>query len=57
MGGNLQSVEDYIGFFKYGAQPHGGLAIGHARLIQLMLGLENVREATFIPRDPERMTP
>jgi aspartyl-tRNA synthetase len=57
MGGNIQGVADYIGFFRFGAPSHGGLAIGHARLIQLMLGLENVREATFIPRDPERMTP
>ncbi|MFA5304013.1 MAG: aspartate--tRNA(Asn) ligase [Candidatus Nanoarchaeia archaeon] len=55
--GNLIGIEDYVNFFKYGAPEHGGLAIGQARFIQLLLGLENVREATFIPRDPERITP
>lgn len=55
--GSLIGIEDYIGFFKYAAPAHGGFAIGHARLLQLLLGLENVREATFIPRDPDRMSP
>jgi nondiscriminating aspartyl-tRNA synthetase len=55
--GNLNGIESYIDFFKYGAPAHGGLAIGQARFIQLLLGLENVREATFIPRDPDRISP
>lgn len=55
--GNLMGIEDYVDFFKYGAPAHGGLAIGQARFIQQLLGLENVREATFIPRDTERITP
>ncbi|MDD4353329.1 MAG: aspartate--tRNA(Asn) ligase, partial [Candidatus Nanoarchaeia archaeon] len=57
MGGNIESVKDYIEFFKYGAPIHGGLGMGQARVIQQLLGLENVREATFIPRDTERITP
>ncbi|MDD2678817.1 MAG: aspartate--tRNA(Asn) ligase, partial [Candidatus Nanoarchaeia archaeon] len=53
----MDSIKEYLESFKYGVPPHGGLGMGFARLVQLLLGLENVREATFIPRDPERLTP
>jgi len=36
---------------------HGGLAIGLERLTAQLLGLENVREASLIPRDRTRLTP
>jgi aspartyl-tRNA synthetase len=52
-----EPLKDYLNAFKYGMPSHGGLGMGQARLIQQMLGLENVREATFIPRDTERITP
>jgi len=48
---------DHLRFFKYGMPPHGGLAIGLERLTMLMLNLENIREASLTPRDPERLTP
>ncbi|MCD6381439.1 MAG: aspartate--tRNA(Asn) ligase [Candidatus Aenigmarchaeota archaeon] len=47
----------HLNFFKYGMPPHGGLAIGIERLTMKILGLENVREAALLPRDPERLLP
>lgn len=48
---------DHLRFFKYGMPPHGGLAIGLERLTQMILGLDNVREASLTPRDPDRLSP
>lgn len=56
-GMSLKSVEWFTKFFKYGAPPHGGFAIGIERLTQVLLGLQNIREATLFPRDTERLSP
>jgi nondiscriminating aspartyl-tRNA synthetase len=48
---------DHLRFFKYGMPPHGGFAIGIERLTMLILGLQNIREASLTPRDPERLIP
>jgi aspartyl/asparaginyl-tRNA synthetase len=50
-------MEWFTKFFKYGAPPHGGFAIGIERITQMLLRLANVREAVLFPRDPERLTP
>ena len=47
----------YLEIFKYAVPPHGGLAIGAERLTQQLLGLSNIREASFFPRDRFRLTP
>ncbi|MBD7911769.1 MULTISPECIES: aspartate--tRNA(Asn) ligase [Clostridium] len=47
----------YLETFKYGMPPHGGLAIGLERLTLKILDLENVREATLLPRDLRRLEP
>ncbi len=47
----------YLEVFKYGMPPHGGLAIGAERLTAQVLGLANVREASFFPRDRSRLVP
>ena len=54
---NLQHLEWYLKFFKYGAPPHGGFSIGLERILMQMVGLENVREATLFPRDTKRLLP
>ena len=56
-GMHLESLKDYINFFRYGCPPHGGGGIGPARLITMMLGLSNIREATYLPRDVKRLNP
>ena len=53
----LESISDYLNFFRFGCPPHGGLAIGPARLIMKMLDLPTVKEANFMPRDVKRLTP
>jgi nondiscriminating aspartyl-tRNA synthetase len=47
----------YLEPFKYGAPPHGGLAIGMERLTMQMLGYSNIREAVLFPRDRTRLVP
>ncbi|MEI8364756.1 MAG: aspartate--tRNA(Asn) ligase [archaeon] len=53
----LDLIKDYLNFFKYGCPPHGGFAISPTRFLMLMLGLKNVREVTFLPRDTDRLNP
>lgn len=47
----------YLDFFRYGCPPHGGFAIGIARLLMQMFEIDNIREATFIYRGPTRLKP
>jgi len=52
-----QPLENYFSFFKYGCPPHGGAGIGPGRIVMKILDLESVKEATFLPRDVNRLTP
>lgn len=54
---NPDNYTSYTSAFKYGMPTHGGLAIGLERITAQLLRLENVREATLIPRDRTRLTP
>jgi nondiscriminating aspartyl-tRNA synthetase len=54
---NPENFEFYLEIFRYAVPPHGGLAIGAERLTQQFLGLTNIREASFFPRDRFRLTP
>jgi nondiscriminating aspartyl-tRNA synthetase len=56
-GMDLKELEDYLNFFRYGCPPHGGVGIGPARLIMKIAGLDNVKEACFLPRDVKRLRP
>ncbi len=56
-GVDVDSIQYYLDFFRYGAPPHGGLGFGLTRLLMQMLGQENVREVTFLYRGPHRLTP
>lgn len=48
---------DHLRFWQYGMPPHGGFAIGIERFTCKILNLDNVREATLLPRDPDRLSP
>lgn len=52
-----RDLEFYLEFFEYGCPPHGGFAIGIARLLMQMFAIDNIREATFIYRGPTRLKP
>jgi nondiscriminating aspartyl-tRNA synthetase len=47
----------YVESFRYGMPPHGGLAIGLERMTMKILNLDNIREATLLPRDMKRLEP
>jgi len=52
-----ESMLDYLNMFKYGMPPHGGYGCGIDRIVQKMVGIENVKECVLFPRDPERLRP
>jgi nondiscriminating aspartyl-tRNA synthetase len=54
---NSEDFGFYLDSFKYGMPPHGGFAIGLERLTLKILDLENIREATLLPRDLKRLEP
>jgi len=56
-GMSLESLKDYLNFFRYGVPPHGGAGIGPGRFIMRILNLSNIREATYLPRDVKRLNP
>ncbi|QMU67401.1 aspartate--tRNA(Asn) ligase [Streptacidiphilus sp. P02-A3a] len=56
-GMGTESLQDYLNCFRYGCPPHGGLGMGLGRVLMVMLGLDSIRDATFLFRGPNRLTP
>jgi aspartyl-tRNA synthetase len=54
---SAEPVLDYLNCFRYGCPPHGGLGLGLGRLLMVLLGLGSLRDATFLFRGPNRLTP
>jgi aspartyl-tRNA synthetase len=52
-----EPMASYLDCFRYGCPPHGGFGLGLGRLLMAMLGLESIRDATFLFRGPNRLTP
>lgn len=50
-------IGGYLDFFRYGCPPHGGFGLGLTRMLVSMLDLDDVREATYLFRGPDRITP
>jgi nondiscriminating aspartyl-tRNA synthetase len=53
----LDGLNFYLDFFRYGSPPHGGFGKGLTRVVMLLLGLPNIREASFLFRGPNRLQP
>ena len=49
--------EGHLKSFEWGMPPHSGWGLGLDRLVSVVAGLDNVREAVLYPRDPDRLHP
>ena len=47
----------YLEAFRFGMPPHGGWGLGVDRIVQVLAGLSNIREAILFPRDRYRLDP
>ncbi|WP_406075183.1 aspartate--tRNA(Asn) ligase [Streptomyces virginiae] len=56
-GMSTEPMQDYLNIFRFGCPPHGGLGAGLGRILMVMMGLDSIREATFLFRGPNRLTP
>ena len=54
---HAEPIQFYLDFFRYGCPPHGGFGLGLSRLLMVLLGMNNIREAVFIFRGPTRLNP
>jgi len=53
----LEGLQSYLDFFRFGVPPHGGFGMGLTRVVMLLLNLSNIREASFLFRGPNRLEP
>ncbi|EXJ77332.1 aspartyl-tRNA synthetase [Capronia epimyces CBS 606.96] len=54
---DAEGFVDYVNAFRQGCRPHAGGGLGLNRIVMFFLGLDNVRQATPFPRDPQRLRP
>jgi aspartyl-tRNA synthetase len=52
-----EPMASYLDCFRYGCPPHGGFGLGLGRVLMALLGLDSIRDATFLFRGPNRLTP
>jgi aspartyl-tRNA synthetase len=57
LGVPTEPLQPYINSFRHGVPPHGGVGLGLERIVQLFLGLDNIRKAVMFTRDPVRLSP
>jgi nondiscriminating aspartyl-tRNA synthetase len=56
-GVEIEPIQYYLDFFRFGAPPHGGFGFGLTRLLMQLCNQDNVREVTFLYRGPHRLHP
>jgi len=52
-----EGLQWYLDCFRFGMPPHGGWGLGGARVVKQLLDLDTIREAVFLFRGPNRLTP
>ena len=53
----VEPIAHYLDYFRFGCPPHGGFGFGLNRLLMCLLGHDDLREVTFLPRDRRRLSP
>ncbi|MBA3045728.1 MAG: asparagine--tRNA ligase [Candidatus Thermoplasmatota archaeon] len=56
-GENVANYDWYLDLRRYGSVVHSGYGLGVERVLQWMLGLENIKDAIPFPRTMTRVTP
>jgi len=51
------NFEEHLKTFGWGMPPHSGWGMGLDRFMTVLTGIDNVREVTLYPRDPDRLKP
>lgn len=54
---NPEAFDYHLRAFDYGMPPHAGFGLGLERFLMTFTGVENIRDATFYPRDIDRLAP
>ncbi len=54
---NLESLDFYLDFFRFGMPPHGGYGFGLTRFLMRLFEVDNIRDVTFLYRGPNRVNP
>jgi aspartyl-tRNA synthetase len=52
-----ENFESHLKNFRWGNPPHAGWGLGLDRLVMVLTGIKNIREAVLFPRDRKRLTP
>lgn len=53
----LDTLSDYLEFFRFGCPPHGGMGVGLGRVLMRLLNAASIREVTLLSRTPKRLRP
>jgi aspartyl-tRNA synthetase len=54
---DLESLDFYLEFFRYGMPPHGGFGFGLTRFMMKLFDVDSIRDVTYLYRGPNRITP
>ena len=54
---DVKKFDYHLRVFDYGMPPHAGCGIGLERLLMALTGTMDIKDATFYPRDVDRLTP
>ena len=54
---SAEKFDYHLRVFDYGMPPHAGCGVGLERLMMALTGSPDIKDATFYPRDVDRLTP